>query len=169
MMRTLPCLMLLTVVALAQVSLTSGPFSYAGGNQHKHVVTDAAGNLYALSVAQDASGNRPLQLQVSPDGGTTWLPITVGINDATSGLSGTNPTNGCCLAIGGTGILFLAGLAGGASMILPGISGAYLLLLLGQYITILQRLRFSDSLAIQQGFMFGIIVRKNHPTITCFC
>ena len=106
-MRTLPCLMLLTVVALAQVSLTSGPFSYAGGNQHKHVVKDAAGNLYALSVDQDASGNRPLQLRVSPDGGMTWFPVTVAINDATSGLSGSNLTNGCCLAIDGTGVLHI--------------------------------------------------------------
>ncbi len=34
-------------------------------------------------------------------------------------------------------LLFLAGLAGAAAMILPGISGGYLLLLLGQYIPIL--------------------------------
>ena len=35
------------------------------------------------------------------------------------------------------GLLFLAGLAGASAMILPGISGGYLLLLLGQYVPIL--------------------------------
>jgi len=34
-------------------------------------------------------------------------------------------------------MLFLAGLAGGSAMILPGVSGGYLLLVLGQYVTIL--------------------------------
>ena len=107
MPRTLPCLLLLVVSTFGQVALTTGPFASAGSSQHKHVVKDAAGNLYALSVAQDASGNRPLKLQVSPDGGATWLPLTVAINDPTSGLSGTNLTNGCCLAIDGTGVLHI--------------------------------------------------------------
>jgi len=34
-------------------------------------------------------------------------------------------------------VLFLAGLAGGSAMILPGVSGGYLLLVLGQYVAIL--------------------------------
>lgn len=105
MTRPLACLLLLALSAHAQLSLTSGPFNYAGGNQHKHVVRDAAGNLYTLSVSQDASGNRPLLLQVSSDGGVTWAPLAVTLNDATSGLSGSNLTNGCCMAIDGTGVL----------------------------------------------------------------
>ena len=36
------------------------------------------------------------------------------------------------------GLLFLAGLAGASAMVLPGISGGYLLLLLGQYVPILR-------------------------------
>jgi putative membrane protein len=35
------------------------------------------------------------------------------------------------------GMLFVAGLAGAAAMVLPGVSGGYLLLILGQYVTIL--------------------------------
>ncbi len=35
------------------------------------------------------------------------------------------------------GLLFAAGLLGGAAMVLPGLSGAYLLLILGQYVVIL--------------------------------
>lgn len=37
----------------------------------------------------------------------------------------------------GPGMMFLAGLAGASAMILPGVSGGYLLLLMGQYIPIL--------------------------------
>ncbi len=36
------------------------------------------------------------------------------------------------------GLLFLAGLAGASAMVLPGVSGGYLLLLLGQYVPILR-------------------------------
>ena len=35
------------------------------------------------------------------------------------------------------GLLFFAGVAGASAMILPGLSGGYILLLLGQYVTIL--------------------------------
>jgi putative membrane protein len=40
-------------------------------------------------------------------------------------------------AAGSTATLFLAGIAGASAMILPGVSGGYLLLLLGQYVPIL--------------------------------
>ena len=44
-------------------------------------------------------------------------------------------------------MLFLAGIAGAGAMILPGVSGAYLLLLLGQYVPILSAIdRFKEAL-----------------------
>lgn len=44
--------------------------------------------------------------------------------------------------------LFLAGLAGASAMILPGVSGGYLLLLLGQYVPILKAIdQFKDALS----------------------
>lgn len=47
-------------------------------------------------------------------------------------------------------VLFLAGAAGGAAMILPGVSGGYLLLVLGQYVVILDAI--SDARAgVQAG------------------
>jgi len=39
--------------------------------------------------------------------------------------------------VGGPGVLFAAGVIGAAAMILPGISGGYMLLVMGQYVTIL--------------------------------
>lgn len=50
---------------------------------------------------------------------------------------------------GGTNflMLFVAGLAGASAMILPGVSGGYLLLLLGQYVPILSAIdKFKDAL-----------------------
>ena len=44
-------------------------------------------------------------------------------------------------------ILFIAGLAGASAMILPGVSGGYLLLLLGQYVPILSAIdRFKETI-----------------------
>ena len=54
--------------------------------------------------------------------------------------------------VGGSGsnfiTLFLAGLAGASAMILPGVSGGYLLLLMGQYVPILKAIdQFKDALS----------------------
>jgi putative membrane protein len=57
---------------------------------------------------------------------------------------------------GRTILLFLAGLAGSSAMILPGVSGGYLLLVLGQYVPILSAIdRFKD--AVQTG-AWGTVV-----------
>lgn len=50
---------------------------------------------------------------------------------------GGEPAAGAGERAGATLLLVMAGAAGGAAMILPGVSGAYLLLLLGQYRTII--------------------------------
>lgn len=49
------------------------------------------------------------------------------------------------------GLLFLSGLAGASAMILPGISGGYLLLILGQYIPILAAISAAKDAATAPG------------------
>ena len=49
------------------------------------------------------------------------------------------------------GLLFLAGLAGASAMILPGVSGGYLLLILGQYIPILSAIESAKDAATASG------------------
>jgi hypothetical protein len=68
------------------------------GALRRHVVRDSAGTLYALST-NDLAGTRPLGIQASLDGGQTWTALPVTLNSASSGLSGTNPTNACAMAI----------------------------------------------------------------------
>jgi putative membrane protein len=48
-------------------------------------------------------------------------------------------------------ILFVAGLAGSSAMILPGVSGGYLLLILGQYLTILGAIDQAKTALLQAG------------------
>lgn len=79
----------------------------------------------------------------------------------------------------GIGILFLAGLTGASAMILPGLSGGYILLLLGQYVPILSAVdQFKDAiragditaalepaihvlLPVGLGLLLGIVVVGN--------
>lgn len=62
-------------------------------------------------------------------------------------------------------MLFLGGLAGASAMILPGVSGGYLLLLLGQYVPILDGVHtlksglLGDS-AAGTGFDFGLVLES---------
>jgi putative membrane protein len=62
-------------------------------------------------------------------------------------------------------LLFLAGLAGASAMILPGISGGYLLLVLGQYVPILGAIdRFTDALrGGDWGAVFAIGLQVGVP------
>ncbi|MDG1874629.1 MAG: DUF368 domain-containing protein [Mariniblastus sp.] len=58
-------------------------------------------------------------------------------------------------------ILFAAGLAGASAMILPGLSGGYLLLLMGQYVPILKAIdEFKDALSA------GNVVEAMDPALT---
>lgn len=60
-------------------------------------------------------------------------------------------------------MLFISGLAGAASMILPGISGGYLLLLLGQYETILGAVETVKNGL--KGMDFGLLMEASHVVI----
>lgn len=60
-------------------------------------------------------------------------------------------------------LLFGAGLAGGAAMILPGVSGAYLLLVLGQYRTIIGAV--STGVEGARAMDFGLMVDAMHVLV----
>lgn len=102
-LRALLVLALLVPTLTAQVLLDSNAFASAGGNYSKHVVRDAAGNLWALSITEAMNGDRPLRLLVSSDSGATWSDSGVALNDSSSGLAAPNRINGCALAIDDAG------------------------------------------------------------------
>lgn len=79
------------------------------------------------------------------------------------------------MAFGGSGagtrdahmpLLFLAGLAGAGAMILPGVSGGYLLLLLGQYEPILGAIdQLKEGLIGEAGFDIELILASMHVVV----
>jgi putative membrane protein len=75
---------------------------------------------------------RPLRPPVA-----AWAAVGIAVMVALAlgepGSTGAGSDN----AVARTALLVVAGIAGGAAMILPGVSGAYLLLVLGQYVVIL--------------------------------
>ncbi len=88
----------------AQVVLNTDPYGSSGINS-RNIVRDSSGVLWALSVSEDGSGNRPLLLQRSMDSGATWSVEPFTFNDASSGLNPPNAANQCALCIDSTGRL----------------------------------------------------------------
>jgi putative membrane protein len=104
----------------------------------KALVVDHRWVMYSLFIGLTLGGVPTVWSLIGRPTRATWAGAAAGLTgmvvlawtqQAVVGTEGT----------GGSGILmlFLAGLAGASAMILPGVSGGYLLLVLGQYIPIL--------------------------------
>ena len=88
-----------------------------------------------------------------------WVGAGVGfIAMATLAMLQSSGSTSDTPGIGGWALLFIAGIAGASAMILPGISGGYLLLVLGQYVPILSAIdQFKEALqAFDVSGMLGI-------------
>lgn len=81
-------------------------------------------------------GGAPLLIRLArPWKLAAWSGLVVGLASmlALVWIQASDPSSGASGNPGGMLMLFLAAVAGASAMILPGVSGAYLLLLLGQY------------------------------------
>lgn len=102
--------------------------------------------MYSAFIGLTLGGAPLLWRMLAPRPLAAWAGIAMGA--AGMAALATLPEEGGAAAAGsGTGLLFLAGTAGAAAMILPGVSGAYLLLLLGQYQPIIESIRGFTSAA----------------------
>lgn len=128
--KTIFTLGLIVVAAMAAVGLGASPVAY--GLEH------ARWAMYALFIGLTIGGVPALWALVRPICARTIAFALVGlaamlaivfIQETGTGTSGS-ATNSNWL------MLAIAGVAGAAAMVLPGVSGAYLLLLLGQYETV---------------------------------
>lgn len=98
------CLLLTCAPLVAQSTVTTNNVAIAGFT--KHTVQNAAGELFTLSVGEDANGDRPLLLHTSSDQGVTWNQVPFTFNDPSSGLgAGSLANNSCSLAIDDAGFL----------------------------------------------------------------
>ncbi len=96
--------------------------------------------MYSVFIGLTLGGAPLLWRMLSPRGPAAWAGIAVGA--AAMATIALLPEDAESIGEGsGVGMLFIGGTAGAAAMILPGVSGAYLLLLLGQYQPIIESIR----------------------------
>ncbi len=122
-------LMLCSIVIAAGLSIVGLATLVSGLLEH------ARWAMYALFIGLTLGGVPVLWRMIRPADSTIVFSSVVGIGlMAILALSSPERlANGGGSAALGYVLLFTAGMAGGAAMILPGLSGAYLLLVLGQY------------------------------------
>ena len=109
--------------------------------------------MYSVFIGLTLGGVPVVWRMVRPPTRAMWFGVAMGLGAmivlAVLQQSGTTSAG---LAGGNTVILLVAGMAGASAMILPGVSGGYLLLVLGQYIPILSAID-AFKLALEAGDM----------------
>jgi putative membrane protein len=129
--RTIALLGVVVVAAIAAIILGAGPI--------KQLVVERRWIMYALFIGLTLGGVPLLWRMLKPIRPAAIVGAIVGLAAMT--LLAIAQMRGAGTVGDGAevnyALLVVAGLAGGAAMILPGVSGGYLLLVLGQYIVIL--------------------------------
>lgn len=115
----------------------------------KDLVVDRRWIMYSLFIGLTLGGLPVVWRMARPASSATWAGAVGGF--LVMSMLALAQQAGAGTAGGGTGsfpMLFVAGLAGASAMILPGVSGGYLLLVLGQYVPILSGIdAFKDALS----------------------
>lgn len=115
----------------------------------KDLVVDRRWIMYSLFIGLTLGGLPVVWRMARPANASTWAGAVCGF--LVMAALALAQQAGAGEASGGTGsfpMLFVAGLAGASAMILPGVSGGYLLLVLGQYVPILSGIdAFKDALS----------------------
>ncbi len=154
-----------SIVVLGSVVVAAGLaiLLFAGGI--KDLVVHQRWIMYSLFIGLTLGGLPVVWKMARPATSSTWVGAVVGFlvmialalaQQAGAGESGAGSS--------GFAMLFFAGLAGASAMILPGVSGGYLLLVLGQYIPILSGIEaFKDALEARDltaamGPAFGVLL-----------
>ncbi len=145
--RSLLCLGSVVIAALVAILLLAGVL--------KDLVVDHRWIMYSLFIGLTLGGVPIVWKLAKPASSTLIVSAIIGCL-AMVGLAVLQAYG----YVGGGGsnflMMFLAGLAGASAMILPGLSGGYLLLLMGQYKPILDGVdRFKDALVERD---FGLIM-----------
>ncbi|MFI4896264.1 MAG: undecaprenyl phosphate translocase family protein [Phycisphaerales bacterium JB059] len=124
---------LVAIVGLSSV-ISAGLTSYRWG-------------MYALFIGLTLGGAPVLIRMIRPFHPSAWVGLVAGALVMVGLVALQSGGEGGGAGRSGVVMLLLAGAAGASAMILPGVSGAYLLLLLGQYRPIIEAIRaFKDAL-----------------------
>jgi putative membrane protein len=130
------------VAAAAAILLLAGPV--------KELVVEHRWIMYSLFIGLTLGGVPVVWRLARPAVAATWIGMAGGF--VGMALLAVSQQAGADGGAAGSGVimLFIAGLAGAGAMILPGVSGGYVLLVLGQYVPILGAVdRFKDALGAQ--------------------
>ena len=106
----------------------------------KDLVVDRRWIMYSLFIGLTLGGVPLLWRMLRPmrPVSIVWAVIGIAAMAALALVDPESAGGGSGNTLARMGLLVVAGAAGGAAMILPGVSGAYLLLVLGQYVVILE-------------------------------
>ncbi len=118
--------------------------------------------MYSLFIGLTLGGVPLLWKMVKPADTTVVVASIIGILAMVAlvivhGLRGASEESGTG---GATAMLLLAGVAGGSAMILPGLSGSYLLLVLGQYVVILGAIAAAADAASARDWAAAAVTLK---------
>ena len=98
----MPLLSLCSAALLAQLppqSLWVGGHAIAGPVGQRGAVRDGGGNLLCMVIDRGGGSQDALTILRSTDGGQTWSNFLAPVNDATSGLTGSNRANQAVMAV----------------------------------------------------------------------
>jgi putative membrane protein len=116
----------------------------------KNLVVDHRWAMYSIFIGLTLGGVPLIWRLLKPATKAAWVGCAAGFAVmalmATIQPGASDPGAGSSYAV-----LFFAGLAGASAMILPGISGGYLLLILGQYLTILGAIDQAKTALLADG------------------
>jgi len=148
-----PTLALLAVVVLAALVAIGGLSGVIA-----QALVDFRWGMFSLFIGLTLGGAPLLLRMTRPFNGAAYVGLAAGaaamlalaLLQGTSADGGSAQTNWLMLGI--------AGMAGASAMILPGVSGAYLLLLLGQYEPIINAIKDAVS-AAAQGNVAGVLAQ----------
>ncbi len=123
-----------TIVLLGAIVVAAAAAIVLGAGTIKSLVVDHRWAMYSVFIGLTFGGIPVIWKLIKPANPRVWMGAAVGfavmaamafLKPGASGDEGSWP------------MFFVAGLAGASAMILPGVSGGYLLLVLGQYLPIL--------------------------------
>lgn len=135
-----------SLLVLVTIAVAAGLAILLGAGAIKTLVVEQRWIMYSLFIGLTLGGV-PLVWRLSRGCDLTLALATAGAMGAMVGLAWLDNGNQVAAANSSFPMLLVAGLAGASAMVLPGLSGSYLLLLLGQYVPILNAIdQFKEAL-----------------------
>lgn len=141
-----------SIAVLGSVVVSAGLAILLLAGVVKELVVDHRWIMYSLFIGLTLGGIPIVWKMVRPARRSTWIGALVGFIVMVMLACSQQAQAGAGGSSSGMFMLFLAGVAGASAMILPGVSGGYLLLVLGQYIPILSAID-DFKLALKGGEM----------------